>query len=99
MANLLGPQLKVYATCIGVKKRCRNADRHMLKIGNFPLGADREMLKGLARSTIIKEMRTVQAAAMLHVDFVEVKDEGFLCETWMPFDERHERYPLEVANG
>lgn len=92
------PQLKAYVIVRGIKKRCRNSERHMITIGNFPLNADRETLRTMAKNRVVADMRTVEPGGYLCLDYVEVEQsEWGQTETWMPFDKRHVR--IDLATG
>lgn len=88
-------QYKLYVIATGVKKRCRNTERHMLKAGyadieGFNLQA--AINKGL---DLVKQEMKSTTKAYLSIDYVELSNErGFSVEEWQPFDDRHKKVML-----
>jgi hypothetical protein len=100
-----GSQYKVSVFCVGIKRRCRREERHNFTLGYFPLGADKEAIRELAKALLLREMRTLYSGALpgtvkpymiLNYVTVEESGTGFTVEKWQPFDEKNLRFDLDL---
>ena len=91
-------ELKVYVMAEGVKKRCRKTSREMLKLGNFPLDADKELIMEEAKALVMHKMKSCIRASV-HFDRVEFfnYENGYHLEQWLMFDPRHEIRALTLT--
>ena len=86
---------KAYVIATGVKNRCRKTSREMIKLGTFPENADKNEVMALAYDRAQSYMKVIQSAS-LHWDYVtiETNSGGYDMESWLMFDERHEKLPM-----
>lgn len=88
---------KVYVIVPGVKKRCRKAERHMLKAGYIPYNGgsfDREAIEATAKGLIEANIKQVVGNVVISLDHV-VRDDHF--ERWEPFSDKNVRFELRTA--
>lgn len=87
---------KFYVIVTGVKKRCRKAERHMLKAGYFPYNEgsfDRDVVESIARGLIETNIKQVTGKVFISLDHV-VRDEHF--ERWEMFSDKHVKFELKT---
>lgn len=68
-------ELKAYVIAVGIKKRCRKAERHMLKLGNYPLHTPDAHFMALAATAVAEQMKTTQKT-FLYIKNVEIENCG-----------------------
>ena len=93
-------EISVYV--YGVKKRCRKAEKHSLKLGSIDYndGAfNREEIEQKARDIIATNIKTI-VGDKIQVQMLRVEkssDNGFTSTSFMMFDERHVNFLMPVT--
>ena len=86
--------------CIGIKKRCRKEERHVLSAGEFPIETPIEVMREKAKALLDSDMRTVRVATgpapYAIANFIEEKERGngLTIQEWRPFSDKNLRFPL-----
>ena len=93
-------EISVYV--YGVKKRCRKAEKHSLKLGSIEYndGAfNREEIEQKARDIVATNIKTVMGdkiqVQMLRVEIE--KSDGFISKRFEMFDKRHVNFLMPVT--
>lgn len=93
-------EYRVSVRVVGLKKRCRKANKYSFHLGYEPLTVNVETLKAKALNAAQSEMKRIDKAELC-LTLVELKDGGKI-ETWSPFDPRTRQLSktikLEVAS-
>jgi len=74
---------------IGVKNRCRKAERHSFPLGDFALDVPLEELRVLALSKIRSDMKTCTGANLVTQPHTLVTDEGFTTREFAIYQGMH----------
>lgn len=99
MESAKTPMRNVYVMATGVKLRCRKEERHMLKLGLFPVDMAHEQAKELGKQKLLTAMRSVRGAYVC-LDYVEIEnDSGCQIMSQILFDKRHVKLALTTEGA
>lgn len=89
---------RISVSCVGVKKRCRKTERHLLYLGYIPYNdgnVNKEELLDKARSFIAENMKSVVGVPSVNLSFTERKKDDYgTVETFQLFDSRNVSYKI-----
>ena len=87
---------KVKIIVPGIKKRCRKAEKHLLKAGYLPYNGgifNQDEIEQVARGLIETNIKQVMGKIFVSLDYV-TRDEHF--ERWEPFSDKNIRFELKT---
>lgn len=104
MSKLIGKKIRVKVSCVGLKKRARKVEQHVLRCGELSVDpalstvtkGSAEFLAGIDLvEKALGDLKSIsKAKCIIHFDFVDVYEDF---ERWTPFDPCNVRYGCELA--
>lgn len=88
---------KITVSVIGVKKRCRKVDSHLLRLGYKPYNEgnfNKDELIELARASVETNIKQVTGKIMVHLDHIK---RGDFMEQWEPFSDKNIRFEVKSS--
>jgi len=101
MENATQVKFSISVYVVGVKKRCRKAERHSLKLGSIDYNDgsfDKEEISQRARDIVATNMKSVSSPIKVQMLRTEISsDNGFTSTKFMMYDERHVNFTVDSA--
>lgn len=88
---------KLSVSLIGVKKRCRKSERHLLSGGYMPYNDgnyDQNEVETMAKKLISDNMKQVDSKIIVNLNHIK---QGDFVQTWEPFSKKNVAFELKSS--
>ena len=88
---------KLSVSLIGVKKRCRKSEHHVLRGDYLPYNDgnyNKEEIEEMAKKLLSDNMKSINSVVIVNLDHVE---QGDFMQTWEPFSKKNVRFELKSS--